>query len=89
MSCFKGYKVLGDICAVAQDQDPNCKVTKNGQCTTCYDGFYFNQIKYSCQPLNPLCKTSDTTNGKCLTCYQGFTLSDGLCKVFVRDPNCQ
>ena len=42
-----------------------------------------------CQPLNPLCKTSDTSNGRCITCYQGFSLSEGICKVFVRDPNCQ
>lgn len=89
LSCFKGYKVSGDICAVSLDKDPNCKVVdKSGACTTCYDGYYFNQIKSSCQSINPLCKTSDFTNGRCLTCYQGFTSSDGLCKIFVRDPNC-
>lgn len=89
LTCFKGYQILGDNCVVAKEKDPNCKVEKNGICTTCYDGYYYNQLQMSCQPLNPLCKTSDTSNGRCTTCYQGFTLSEGICKVFVRDPNCQ
>jgi proprotein convertase subtilisin/kexin type 5 len=46
-----------------------------------------------CTPINPLCKTYNTTTGNCLSCYPGYYLLNGNCFVGVNpvtdDVNCK
>jgi hypothetical protein len=70
--------------------DPFCKTyNQGGVCTTCYTGYFLNQALASCQPLNPLCRTSNLTDGTCLSCFPGYSLALGRCTVAFQDPNCQ
>jgi hypothetical protein len=89
-SCFPGYSLSAGSCGIAGNSDPNCQTRdSNGICSSCYSGFYLNLTSGKCAGLNPLCKTSNTTNGNCLSCYPGYALSNGLCGVSFKDPNCQ
>jgi len=98
-TCFPGYAISNGNCIVStKATDPFCKTyTPGGVCTACYTGYFFNQGVNSCQPFNPLCKTSNITDGSCLSCYPGYSLSQqgnslsqqGKCTVAFQDPNCQ
>lgn len=89
-SCFPGYSLTAGVCGIAGNPDPNCQSRdSNGVCIGCYTGFYYNTTTAKCVGLNPLCKTSNLTNGNCLSCYPGYALTNGLCGVSFKDPNCQ
>ena len=53
---------------------------------------YFLDSSAICQPVNPNCKTYNTTNGHCLSCYPGFGIIEDTCLPGIVssnfDPNC-
>ena len=58
----------------------NCVEFEGDQCLKCFNMFYVKDN--TCQEVDPLCKTFDSSNGQCTTCYSLFTLRGGEC-VFV------
>jgi len=86
LTCFQGYNLNNGQCLVSYT-DANCiKFTSAGQCLNCSSRFF---MKYGvCTPINPLCKTYNTTTGNCLTCYPGYFLNANLgnCSIGA-DPN--
>ena len=62
-----------------------------GVCTECLV-FYYLDAGSICQPVNPNCKTYNSTNGACLSCYPGFGIVETTCLPGVAtsssDPNC-
>lgn len=90
LTCYPGYSINGQRCIIARQQDPFCKsFSPGGICTGCYNGYFYNQKVIACQPLNPLCKTSNIIDGTCTSCFPGYNLANGLCGVSFQDPNCQ
>lgn len=90
-SCYPGYQVSGKSCVISgRAQDPFCRsFNTGGVCTGCFTGYFYNQAAARCQPLNPLCRTSNIADGTCTACFPGYTLSQGNCQVAFQDPNCQ
>jgi hypothetical protein len=88
LSCFSGYVLLNGSCIISNNLDPNCKVASNGLCSQCFSGYFYSISYQKCIPLNPLCKTSNTTDGSCLSCYPGYTIVNKGCSIFM-DANCK
>ena len=89
-SCYPGYSLNGGVCGVSTQLDPNCKTRNtNSVCVECFSSFFYKASSGKCEPLNPLCRTSNLANGNCLSCYPGYSLTGGSCSVFFRDANCQ
>jgi hypothetical protein len=91
LSCYSGYKISGVDCIPSiKKLDYNCKsYNALGVCASCYSKFYFSQSQSTCLPLNPLCKTHNTTNGLCLSCFSGFMVNAaGMCARLTSDPYC-
>ena len=66
-----------------------CKNFNNQQiCVECSTRYYLDGNAI-CQPVNPNCRTYDSTNGACTSCYPGFGLLEDTCLPGITtDPNC-
>ena len=89
LSCYPAYTLSGVNCIITRIDDPFCKEEENGVCIECYSGYYYNRARGACQPLNPLCKTSNLFDGSCTSCFPGYSLTAGLCGIAFQDPNCK
>lgn len=72
----------------SDDDGWGCAEWRQGVCTRC--SYRFVQKGLSCEPVNPLCKTWDST-GKCLSCYAGYSICAEGCapdKTLYSDLNC-
>lgn len=70
--------------------DLNCAEFKNGKCTKCSFGSFFNRNGV-CQSVDPLCQTWNEVTGDCQSCYPSFEINSGKCvpsKVDNLDQNC-
>lgn len=79
LSCFVGFELSKGTCIekIEQVSDLNCaEFDKNGKCTKCSGGFYFN-VAGKCTLSNSLCRLFDPKNGKCTECYVGYALTKG------------
>lgn len=92
LSCYPGFNLVSFSCMKGESQitDQYCKTWNGTVCIECSKGAFFlpNGI---CQPVNPLCKTYDSSNGDCTSCYDSFALQGGKCVNSTQplsDPNC-
>ena len=94
-SCYSGYQ-LNDksVCVRAEEgnvADAGCNTFKDGVCTKCSFGYYFNQDK-KCVQIPVSCARFDTTNRVCLECYSGYKLDNNNKCIEsigdVSDPGC-
>ena len=54
--CPEGYIEKNKICEIC---DPLCKTRGDNcdHCTSCFDGYYIDEIEFKCKKCNELCKT--------------------------------
>lgn len=85
LSCYPGYEVTSNgQCVVPQSynqatQDPYCMQYRGSSCSSCSTGYF--PLSGTCQPVNPLCRTFDSSSGNCLSCYSGYVIQGASCVV--------
>jgi hypothetical protein len=84
--------VVSSISQAVTIRNLGCKTYDQNQvCTECSTRFYLDK-DFICQPVNPNCKTYNSSNGACLSCYPGFGIVEDTCLPGAvtpsYDPNC-